>query len=454
MANNTLFIFRRDLRISDNRALREASLAADNLYLCFIFDPRQIDEHPYRSQNGAQFLIESLEELDSSVNGRLNILYGIAEEVVGELIKSNGINSIVVSADYTPFSLKRDKKIKDVAENHGASFVSVGDGFLNEPGTVLKDSKEPYTVFTPFWKKAKINLISRPVEECTSNFHHIKSTYLKSIGELRKKYLQKQNKDILVSGGRKNGLRLLTELEKLRDYKSIRDIPAILGTSAMSAHMKFGTISVREFYWKVADLFGLDHDLIRQLYWRDFFSHISYHYPHVYSGAFHKKYDSIQWDNDLEMFELWCDGNTGFPIVDAGMRQLNATGFMHNRVRMITASFLVKDLHIDWRWGERYFAQKLTDYDPAVNNGSWQWVASTGCDAQPYFRIFNPWLQQAKFDPDAKFIKSWIPELVDLNPKEIHKLHEELRTFEKYPKPLVDHAHEKKVAEERYSKAL
>ncbi len=220
-------------------------------------------------------------------------------------------------------------------------------------------------------------------------------------------------------------------------------------TSRLSAHLKFGTCSVREVYYAIVQQLSPEHPLLRQLYWRDFFTHIAFHYPHVFGKAFHPQYDNLVWDNNRGHFQRWAEGTTGFPIVDAGMRELNATGFMHNRVRMIVASFLTKDLHISWRWGERYFAQHLVDYDPAVNNGNWQWAASTGCDAQPYFRIFNPWLQQQKFDPDCQYIYRWIPELNGIPATIIHKWYSK-HVDAPYPAPMLDHARESQIAKERY----
>ncbi|MBW3021154.1 FAD-binding domain-containing protein, partial [Candidatus Woesearchaeota archaeon] len=211
-----------------------------------------------------------------------------------------------------------------------------------------------------------------------------------------------------------------------------------------------GTISIREIYSSFKENF--QEVLINEVYWRDFFTHIIYHFPNVLDGAFKNKYDKIKWDNDKKLFQKWCEGKTGFPIVDAGMRELNTTGYMHNRVRMIVASFLVKDLHINWQWGEKYFAQNLIDYDPAVNNGNWQWAASTGCDAQPYFRIFNPWSQQEKFDRDCEYIKKWVPELKDLTSYEIHNLYKN-HNLKNYPKPIVEHKEESQKAKEMFKRA-
>ena len=240
----------------------------------------------------------------------------------------------------------------------------------------------------------------------------------------------------------------------MTNYDEERNYPSLSATTGLSAYNKFGLCSVREFFYAVVDQFSEGHTLISELYWRDFFTHIGFHHPKVFGHCFHEKYEKLHWKNDESLFQCWCEGRTGFPIVDAGMRELNATGYMHNRVRMIVASFLCKDLHIDWRWGERYFAQKLIDYDPCVNNGNWQWAASTGCDAQPYFRIFNPWLQQKKFDKEALYIKKWIPNLNNLSSSSIHNLYKEKarqKNSSDYPAPIVDHFVESKKAKEMFA---
>ena len=224
------------------------------------------------------------------------------------------------------------------------------------------------------------------------------------------------------------------------------------GTTRLSAHHKFGTISIRESYWVVKRELGNSSQLITELYWRDFFTHVAFHFPHVFKGAFREEYNGLEWSKSKKNFDAWCEGKTGFPIVDAGMRQLKETGWTHNRVRMITASFLVKDLHIDWRWGEKFFAQHLVDYDPAVNNGNWQWVAGSGCDAAPYFRVFNPWTQQKKFDQDVKYIKKFIPELEKLTAKQIHDWEKRQVDGIAYPAPIIDHAEARKETLKRYGK--
>jgi deoxyribodipyrimidine photo-lyase len=246
------------------------------------------------------------------------------------------------------------------------------------------------------------------------------------------------NPNIYAKGGRNEGLKILNQIQTHKNYERERDFPAIKGTTNLSAHIKFGTVSIREVYHAIKQIDNFA--LLRQLYWRDFYIHIGFHFPHVFKGSFRPKYDRLDWKYDKSLFTIWCEGNTGFPIVDAGMRQLNSTGWMHNRVRMIVASFLTKDLLINWQWGERYFKEKLVDYDISVNNGNWQWAASTGCDPAPYFRIFNPWLQQKKFDPYCDYIKSFIPELRDYNPRIIHNLFKTHPQKLNYPKPIVNHS--------------
>ncbi len=258
-----------------------------------------------------------------------------------------------------------------------------------------------------------------------------------------------------AKGGRQEALKILKHLKEYRTYATTRDFPSLDKTTHLSPHLKFNTCSCREIYYAMKENLSAHSPLIRSLYWRDFFTSIAFYFPHVFGKPFHKKYESLSWSYDLKKFHLWCEGKTGFPIVDAGMRELKETGFMHNRVRMIAASFLVKDLHIDWLWGEKYFAKTLIDYDPAINNGNWQWVASTGCDAQPYFRIFNPWLQQKKFDPDCIYIKKWIPELEKLSSKEIHGWYLEKNHTEStdYFEPMLDHSVESKKALFKYKQA-
>lgn len=438
----SIHIFRRDLRLDDNSALMAALEQSEHVLPVFIFDALQL-ENPYRGDNSFQFMLNSLAELDGELrkNGsQLFCFKGIANEILAQLIESTQANAVFINRDYTPFSRERDAEMAKVCQNQQVKFNVFADALLNEPEEVSKNDGKPYTIFTPFMRKARQNPIHKPVPNNYSNFYieEIKSAH--QLNEYRL-LLKHENPDLLLKGGRAEALALLKNISNLENYDSERNLPAVKGTSLLSAHHKFGTVSVRESYWHIVDELGEGHTMINELYWRDFFTHIVWHFPHVFGNAFNAKYAAIPWENDETKFEKWCNGQTGFPIVDAGMRELVASGFMHNRVRMIAASFLTKDLHIDWRWGERFFANHLIDYDPAVNNGNWQWAASTGCDAQPYFRIFNPWSQQQKFDPNCLYIKKWVPELNHLNATEIHKLQFSANLMaQSYPRPMVDHA--------------
>ncbi|MBI2774606.1 deoxyribodipyrimidine photo-lyase [Candidatus Dependentiae bacterium] len=441
----SLFIFRRDLRLQDNTGLIEAIKQSETVIPCFIFDSRQVSKkNEYRSLNAIQFMIESLRELDEELrkkDGKLYLFYGKNEEVIGSLLKSGKINAVFCNRDYTPFSIKRDEEIKKQCLHYDVAFHQYGDALLHEPEEIKTQGGTPYSIFTAFYKASLHFPVKQPQKLPAAHFYRGALNGSEATTAY-KQILPESNKEIFVHGGRKEALKIIKSISDFQHYQKIRDFPA-QHTTGLSAHLKFGTISVRETYAAIANRLGPAHPLLRQLYWRDFFTHVAYYSPFVYGHAFHKKYDQLDWNTSKKDFDAWCSGKTGFPIVDAGMRQLNATGYMHNRVRMIVASFLTKDLHINWLWGEKYFAQQLVDYDPAVNNGNWQWAASTGCDAQPYFRIFNPWLQQKKFDPECAYIKKWVPELAKVSPKTIHAWDEEYKNSRiDYPAPMVDHAEE------------
>lgn len=454
----SLFVFRRDHRIDDNPSLHNALAESKSVIPCFIFDPRQVsDKNNYKSSNAIQFMIASLEDVDDQLSkkkGSLQIFHGIAHEVIEKLIATYKIDAVYCNRDYTPFSIKRDKEIEKICARYDVAFEQYTDALLNQPEDIKTSSSTPYTVFTPFYKYCFKNFpIAKPTTTRLHNFSKTKLDGSISLSSIKKELVPSENKNIHVMGGRSYALKILKKISEFKDYDDERDIPSI-ATTNLSAYLKFGCISVREVAHAISESLGKHHTLIKQLYWRDFYMHIAYHSPYVFGQSFHKKYDSMWWKNDKKDFRAWCEGTTGFPIVDAGMRQLNTTGYMHNRVRMIVASFLTKDLHIDWRWGEKYFAQQLVDYDPALNNGNWQWSASTGCDAQPYFRIFNPWLQQKKFDPDCTYIKTWIPELQDIEPKIIHNWFKESGPdIPDYPRPIVDHTEERAIALKAYKRA-
>lgn len=451
----SLFIFRRDLRLDDNLGLHAACSQSKTVFPCFIFDPRQVQKkNQYRSMNALQFMIESVQDLSKQLKqkkGLLYLFYGTADEIVKQLIDTVDIQAVFCNRDYTPFSIKRDKQINTICMQKNCPFFQYDDLLLTEPQEIKTTSGTPYQKFTPFFKTARKKSIEKPIKSTFTNFY-TKSIEWAESKTIYTKILKKKNPHILLHGGRSYGLAILKQLRHFKNYAKERDYPAI-ATTHLSAHNKFGTVSIREVYHAIAKQLGKDHLLIQQLFWRDFFTHVAYHWPHVFGNAFKKRYNSLKWQKNKKNLTAWRDGKTGFPIIDAGMRQLNTTGFMHNRTRMLVASMLTKDLHINWLTGEKYFAQQLVDYDPCVNNGNWQWVASTGCDAQPYFRIFNPWLQQKKYDPECIYIKQWVPELKDIEPKIIHTLYKSKNKLKDYPAPIIDHKKEAQLAKKLYKKA-
>lgn len=395
-------------------------------------------------------MIESLEDLKNQLHekgGKLFFFKGKPEEIVSKCIDELNIEALFVNRDYTPYSIERDKKLEKACKIGNIAFYSFNDTLLHPPENTIKKDGTPYLVFTPFFRHASKLKVPPPAKNREHNYFNgsIKFAEDKPI------LLEKNLKSKLI-GGRSEALKILKKIASFDKYGKLRDYPAIDYSTHLSPYLKFTVCSPREIYAAICNNLSPQHDLIRSLYWRDFFSSIAFFFPHVFGGAFHSKFDKLKWSYDKKTFHRWCEGSTGFPIVDAGMREMNQTGFMHNRVRMITASFLIKDLNIDWRWGEKYFAQTLIDYDPAINNGNWQWVASTGCDAQPYFRIFNPWSQQKKFDPDCTYIKKWIPELQDFPVKIIHAWYEESSSIKgsKYPAPMINHEKAAKETLTRY----
>lgn len=452
----SLFIFRRDLRLTDNTGLNAALNQSQQVIPCFFIDPRQVGAtNTYRSLNALQFMTESLQDLDKQLHKRhakLYMWYGKPEETLKKLFTSHTIEAVFCNRDYTPFSTHRDQALKRLCSASSIDFIQHGDALLHEPETISKADGKPYTLFTPFYTKASKIPIS------TSQTLQRGAFFTKSIkgaqtsATLQANIAPVQNDLIATHGGSTQGIKILTHLSSFNAYTHDKDYPAY-PTTHLSAHIKFGTVSIRQVYHAIAHSLGTKHPLVRQLYWRDFFTHIAYHFPSVFGKAFKPQYDRLWWKHDTKLFRHWCTGTTGFPLVDAGMRELVTTGFMHNRVRMVVASFLVKDMHIDWRQGEQFFAQHLVDYDPALNNGNWQWCASTGTDAQPYFRIFNPWLQQKKFDKECLYIKKWVSELRSINPSVIHTWYNPKHpTIPGYPRPLLDHGTESRLTKARIKK--
>jgi deoxyribodipyrimidine photo-lyase len=446
-----IFIFHRDYRLFDNTTLIEMSKKEGTITPIFIFTPEQITKkNKYRSNNSVQFLIESLFELKESIKeykGKIHFFYGNYMDVIKSF---KNVNSIGFNFDYSPYAIKRDTMIKKYCNKNNIKFYCKEDYLLYDilDNDTMNKSGTPYTVFTPYKKHCLQNLIVRKPNKY-NNFkfsnnninNNINNKYI--INDMKMKSFYIENKDINVRGGRSNGLKILKNIQNWKDYNKLRDC-MIYKTTFMSAYLHFNVLSIREVFYRIIKKLGINNNLINELHWRDFYVNIMYFFPKVLIGmkkgknkSFREKYDKIQWTKNKKHFDAWKKGMTGFPIVDACMRQMNKTGYMHNRGRMIVASFLVKNLNIDWREGEKYFAQTLVDYDPSSNNGGWQWTSGGGTDAQPYFRIFNPWTQSKKFDPNCKYIKFWIPELKNVDNNDIHKWN--IKYNDSYIKPIVEH---------------
>lgn len=448
---NGLFVFHRDFRITDNIGLIEASKKCDKLYTCFIFTPEQVsDSNRFKSDNAIQFMIESLVELRRDIGshgGELMTFYGNQQTILKKLIKTLNINGIYFNKDYTPYSVERSEKTKVLCDSTNTNCEMFSDYYLYEPGTI-KTGKDAYKKYTPFYRNVLRRAVDKPRATKINNFAKT-SINLENHMSLDQAFdhFTKNNPNILVHGGRTIALqRLKTAIREQKKYDEKRDF-FIEQTTFLSAYIKFGCVSIREVYHAFKETYGLEHGLIRELIWREFFAHVIYAYPEVVGKSYQPRYQHIQWHNSATKLKKWQKGLTGFPIVDACMRQLNATGYMHNRGRMTVASFLIKTLLIDWRLGEKYFAQQLTDYDIASNNGNWQGISGTGVDMKPYFRDMNPWIQGDKFDKNAEFIKRWVPELKDVDFADIHnwmtKCADPKYKNVKYPKPIVDYYEQK-----------
>jgi deoxyribodipyrimidine photo-lyase len=432
-----IFWFRRDLRLDDNAALYHALKSDTPVLPIFIFDRNILDELAADSFGEAkrdrrvEFIHLALQDMQKQLlkmGSTLDIRYGTPAEVFKALINEYKVENVFSNHDYEPYARQRDKTIEQMLKEHGVTFHSFKDQVILEKDEVLKDDGKPYTVFTPYARKWKsvltdFHLKSYPNRKYFSNFFRQPGRTVISLEEMGF-----TSASLSFPGKEWKG-------QVIRHYKEQRDIPAIPGTSRLSVHLRFGTISIRQL---AAEAGALNETFLNELIWRDFYQMILWHFPYVISRAFKPQYDAIKWRNNENEFEAWCNGQTGYPIVDAGMRELNETGFMHNRVRMIVASFLTRHLLIDWRRGEAYFAKKLLDFDLAANNGGWQWAAGSGCDAAPYFRVFNPYLQTQKFDPERKYIRQWVPEFEELN----------------YPQPIIQHETARKRCLEVYAAAL
>ena len=426
----SIFWFRRDLRLKDNHGLFQALESEKKVLPIFIFDEDILDLLENKSDKRVDFIVQALQTLNSflkSKNKGIKIFKGKPLEIYKKLSQNYVIEAVYCNEDYEPYAIKRDQEIANFLASKNIALHQFKDQVIFHKDEIVKADKKPYTIYTPYSKLwlnefQKVDLQGFTSEKKLDNLLDIpfEEFKIEDIG------FQKTNLAFEVPEA---------DLHIIKTYEETRNFPAVKGTTQLGVHLRFGTISVRKLA-KIAKENNLT--FLKELIWREFFMQILYHFPKVVNHSFKSKYDVIPWENNPEFLEKWKAGKTGFPIVDAGMRELNATGFMHNRVRMITASFLIKHLLTDWRIGEAYFAEKLMDYDLSANNGNWQWCASSGCDAAPYFRIFNPDEQQKKFDPDFKYIKKWIPEF----------------GTKYYPKPIVEHKKAREKVLKVYKEAL
>ena len=420
----SVFWFRRDLRLEDNCALFHALNSEFPVLPIFIFDTDILSELP-KNDARVQFIHQSLFKINDELNKINSSLYILNTNVVDaweQIFQEFNVKEVFFNRDYEPYAKKRDAKIAELCKDKGVSVYAFKDQVIFEKSEITKADGLPYTVYTPYKKKWLIayqnsNTQQFSTEKLTNNF-------------LKNKF---QFPTLQEIGFVENNIKVLSINSKcIENYEVYRDIPSV-ETSNISVHLRFGTISIRKL---MAYAIKTEATFTSELIWREFFMQILYHFPKVVNENFKSKYNFIPWRNNEQEFKLWCEGKTGYPIVDAGMRQLNETGYMHNRVRMIVASFLNKHLLIDWRWGEAYFAEKLLDFELSANNGNWQWVAGTGCDSAPYFRVFNPLTQQKKFDPDLKYIHKWNPNYSNIPEVVEHKFARE-RYLEVVKKSLV-----------------
>jgi deoxyribodipyrimidine photo-lyase len=456
---NGLFIFRRDLRVVDNKGLYLANSVCKQIHPVFIFTPEQVtNSNAFKSENAVQFMIESLQDLSSQIDkmgGKLNCFYGENAAIIEQIIKEFNIEVVCFNTDYSPYAVKRDASIIKLCKKLGVSVETKHDYCLQPPGTIVNGAGTTYQKFTPFYQTALREKVDAPMAAKHIHFsgRGSKSSHTITLANAFRRFTAgTPNPDRIVRGGRQNAIHQIRIAAKnIKSYAKTRD-QLNHYTSELSAHIKFGCVSVREVY----KAFRSNEGFIRQLYWRDFYANVMYSFPQVIGSAMKPNYRHIQWNHNAGWFKKWCDGMTGFPVIDAGMRQLNATGYMHNRARLLVACFLVKTLLISWEKGERYFAQKLTDYDPASNNGNWQWIAGTGADSQPYFRVFSPWEQAKHYDSDCEYIKKWVPELEKVPNEDVLKWDEKYSKYSdvKYPKPMVDYREQKEAALKMYSSAF
>jgi len=426
-----IFWFRRDLRLHDNHGFYKALSSCESVLPIFIFDRAILDKLP-KNDARVNFIHQQLQKMNAALtnagHGDIGIYHGNPVEVFQSLLKTYDISSVYTNKDYEPYATKRDHEIETLLSDHEIAFLKFKDQVIFEESEVVKKDGNPYVVYTPYMKTWKSQfseglLQSYPSEKLLHAVAKFDLPHL-SLSAIGFEKSSQHIADYEVSS------------QLIQEYEATRNFPAKDATSRLGPHLRFGTVSIREMMKKATS--EANEIFWQELIWREFFQQILWHFPHTKDQSFKAKYDRIEWRNNEDEFKKWCEGKTGYPLVDAGMRQLNETGFMHNRIRMLVGSFLCKHLLIDWRWGEAYFAEKLHDYEMASNVGNWQWVAGSGVDAAPYFRIFNPTSQIQKFDKQLHYIKKWVPDFQELN----------------YPKPMVDHKFARERCLETYKSAL
>ncbi|MBO6515442.1 MAG: deoxyribodipyrimidine photo-lyase [Bacteroidia bacterium] len=424
-----IFWFRRDLRVEDNHGLFKALTSGESVLPVFVFDTNIINKLP-KSDSRLTFIHDLLSDLNNglaSFGGGLTVRIGNPQKVISKLVDEHQATAVYTNLDHEPYGIERDEEIKQLLKQRGVDFRSYLDHAIRGFGDVRKGDGGLYTVFTPYYNKW-LSLLA-------------KSDYKTYASELHLKAVVQHDKKPIPSledvGFKRSDITVKPYVlsDNLDHYDETRDFPSLESTSQLGPHLRFGTISVREV---IRQSLHRNEVFVKEVVWREFFMQILFHNPRVINSAFKPPYDDIPWNTNEEAFKKWCEGKTGYPMVDAGMRELNATGYMHNRLRMITASFLCKHLLIDWRLGEAYFAERLLDFELSSNNGNWQWAAGCGCDAAPYFRVFNPTTQLKKFDPEFRYIRKWVPEFGSNS----------------YPKPMVDHKTARENAINTYKEAL
>jgi deoxyribodipyrimidine photo-lyase len=427
----TIFWFRRDLRLHDNTGLYHALNNSNTVLPLFIFDKHILEPLPDQRDARVSFIQQELQKIQKTLTrlgSTLVVKIGDPLEIWKSLVKEFPISTVYTNTDYEPYARQRDEKIKNLLKAQDIPFYTYKDQVIFEKDEIIKDDSQPYSVFTPY-KNRWLDTLSEPnltqfnTPELYPHFYKMDTIPLPTLDQIgfTPNDFPFPERDV--------------DHKIIQNYHETRDFPAIQGTTRIGIHLRFGTVSIRDLV-RLAK--RLNSTYLSELIWREFFMMILYHHPRVVQEPYKIKYQGIQWINDEDQFQSWCEGRTGYPMVDAGMRELNETGYMHNRVRMITSSFLCKHLLIDWRWGEQYFADKLLDFELSSNNGNWQWAAGCGCDAAPYFRIFNPTTQMKKFDPDLKYVTQWVPEYNQSN----------------YPKPMIDHKFARERALETYAEAV